>query len=112
MHSYFQFEGVFLKQLKGLSMGNQISGLLADFYMNRLESRLIDMFVGPYYYRYVGDCLIITTSKEVDTQIYDIFNSRVPHIHFDIEHPDSNGNLSVLDFNINTSQGSQYSDPV
>jgi hypothetical protein len=104
--SYFQFEGMFFKQLKGLPMGNKISSLLADFYMDRIESPLIGMLVGPYYYRYVDDCLIITTSREAATEIYDIFNSRDRNIHFDMEHPDNNGNLSLLDFSLNTSQGS------
>jgi hypothetical protein len=41
-NSYFQFEKRFYKQIIGLPMGNKISGLLADFYMDSVEQSLVN----------------------------------------------------------------------
>jgi hypothetical protein len=98
--SFFQFEGSFYKQTHGLPMGSKISGLLADVFMSSIEQQLVQQLSLLFYYRYVDDCLIVTTSKEEAETIFIAFNSANQHIKYEIEHPKEDGELSLLDFSV------------
>jgi hypothetical protein len=97
--SYFRYDKKIFKQLHGLPMGNKISGLMADFYLKSLETRLIPQPTILFYSRYVDDCLVLTNSREDASNIHTIFNTCDPNIKFEIEHPTDN-TLSLLDFSL------------
>jgi hypothetical protein len=100
-NSYFKFEEMVFKQTSGLPMGNKVSGMLADSYMDSIERSLVNRLSINFYYRYVDDCLLLTTSREEADKIYHEFNTANSYIKFEIEHPGVDGSLSLLDFNIN-----------
>jgi hypothetical protein len=100
-NSYFQFDKIFYKQMRGLPIGDKISGLLADYYMDMIERPLIRSLHISFYYRYVDDCLIISTSRDDAMNVHNTFNMADENIKFDIEYPQLDGSLSLLDFKIN-----------
>jgi predicted GIY-YIG superfamily endonuclease len=70
-NSYFTFNDKFYKQKKGLPMGNSLSPLLADLYMDDYISKhLNDININNKIYRYVDDLLIITDMNEEQAKIY------------------------------------------
>ena len=82
-------------------MGSSISGILAITYMDQLERRALDICPSSIFFtRYIDDILMVTSSKEEATKITDKFQNIDSHIQFKIEHPDSTGSLSLLDFRI------------
>ena len=89
-------------------MGNSISAILAMLYMDHIESQPITHYhqIGLYK-RYVDDILILTSNKESAIQIFEQMNSKSRHIKFDIEHPDTNNSLSLLDFRVTILQDGQ-----
>ena len=103
-NTIFTYKGKFFKQITGLPMGNSLSGLLAILFMDTIERKALSSISTSFalYRRYVDDTFILTTDKEQANNIYQTLNSHHPNIRFEIEHPDKNNSLSLLDFNITT----------
>ena len=99
-NSFIQFEGAYYKQIVGLPMGNKISSMLAEVYMEHVETPLVHSLAMPFYYRYVDDVLALSRTKEEADNTLITFNSANQHIRFEIEHPDEDGVLSLLDFKL------------
>ena len=66
-----------------------------------IERPVINSLHINFYYRYVDDCLIISTSRDDAMNIHNAFNMVDENVKFDIEYPQLDGSLSLLDFKIN-----------
>ena len=77
-------------------------------YMDHIENQPITCYhqIGLYK-RYVDDILILTVNKQSAIQIFEQMNNKHSHIKFDIEHPDINNSLSLLDFRVTILQNGQ-----
>ena len=74
-NSYFQFNGKFYKQKTGLPMGNTLSPILADIYMDEYQKQhLHEINIPNKIWRYVDDILIITkmNKQQLDKYVYDL----------------------------------------
>jgi hypothetical protein len=70
-NSYFQFNGKYYKQKKGLPMGNTLSPILADIYMDQyLSEHLQQVNINKKIWRYVDDILIITKVNKEELSNY------------------------------------------
>ena len=100
-HNVFQFGNKLYKQKHGLAMGNRLSGTLAIICMDRFEQTHIYKKYQPVLYgRYVDD--IGTTAsniEEANIMLTDL-NSRHPTIKFELETPDEDGFLPILDLQV------------
>jgi hypothetical protein len=104
-NSFFQFEGKYYKQCKGLPMGSKLSGLLADIFMDDFETNLVEELHLCCYHRYVDDIFMLTTSTDHAKRILELFNAKNEKIQFDMELPDDTGKLSLLDFWVRIDNG-------
>jgi len=105
-NTYFRFKEKIFKQTTGLPIGNSVSAILAVLYMDRIERRAVTNFrqIGLYK-RYVDDVLILTSNRETAEEIFTKFNNEDPCIKFEIEHPDNNNSLALLDFRVTLTEG-------
>ncbi|CAF1126020.1 unnamed protein product [Adineta steineri] len=70
-NSYFQFNNKFYRQTKGLPMGNTLSPLIADIYMDYYsKEHLKQININNKIFRYVDDILIITKMTETELKEY------------------------------------------
>ncbi|CAF1290674.1 unnamed protein product [Didymodactylos carnosus] len=97
-NSYFQFNGKFYRQKKGLPMGNSLSPLLADLYMdNYLKEHLKEVNIPNKIWRYVDDILILTEKNEQQLNNYvEKLNKIRGSIRFTYEF-EQNDKISFLD---------------
>ena len=56
-NTVFSFNGHLYKQIDGCGMGNPLSPVLANIFMAKLESDVVQPYNPPFYDRYVDDCL-------------------------------------------------------
>ncbi|CAF3946895.1 unnamed protein product [Rotaria sp. Silwood1] len=70
-NNYFQVNGKYYKQKKGLPMGNTLSPILADIYMDYyLNEHLQHINISNKIWRYVDDILIITKMNKEELEDY------------------------------------------
>ncbi|CAM4845408.1 unnamed protein product [Rotaria magnacalcarata] len=70
-NNYFKFNNKFYKQKYGLPMGNTLSPLIADIYMDHYSKEHLQQINTPSkLWRYVDDILIITTMEEEQLKQY------------------------------------------
>ncbi len=53
--NYFQFNGQFYQQVKGMPMGSPISVLIAEAVLQRFEAKVFKTFTPKLWKRYVDD---------------------------------------------------------
>lgn len=99
-NTFFTFNGQVYRQVSGLPMGSSISGLLAITFMNRLESGPLTTCRIALYKRYVDDCCLLTTNRGEAERALNIMNQQHNNIKFDLELPNDDGVLSLLDFSL------------
>ena len=97
-NSYFQFNGRFYRQKRGLPMGNTISPILADLYMHDYMEKNMNQVCQPNrLWRYVDDILLVSKMNEKELQDYvNRMNSIKSSIRFTFEY-EKNERLSFLD---------------
>ena len=97
-NSYFQFNDKFYKQKTGLPMGNTLSPILADIYMDDYQKQHLQKVNTPNkIWRYVDDILIITKMNEPELNIYvNELNKKHGTIKFTSEF-EQNNKLNFLD---------------
>lgn len=101
--NYLLFNDFFYEQQEGLAMGNPLSPLLAELFMNDLENKIANSkFFDSclYWHRYVDDILI--RFKGTDRQLtnfFDFLNSLHPKIKFTLE-IEVNNSINFLDLTI------------
>ena len=97
-NNVFQFQTNYYKQIRGLAMGNRISGTLAIVYMDKYEQTHVYRKYQPILY---GRCVddIGTTAKSMKdaTDMLADLNSKHPTIRFELETPDETNFLPILD---------------
>lgn len=105
--NYFEFNNEFYTSKEGLIMGNPLSPLLAEIFMDNIESiiskhPLFKKFI--YWYRYVDDVLacFIGTERQLD-QFLEFINNIHNNIKFTIE-KEINSSINFLDITIKKSE--------
>jgi hypothetical protein len=97
-NSYCQFNGRFYRQKRGLPMGNTLSPILADLYMNEyIKQNMEEVNIPSRIWRYVDDILIINKMKEEEVKLYvENLNKIKGKIKFTYEY-EKNGIINFLD---------------
>ena len=100
---FFIYEGKCYKQIRGLPMGNAISGTLSNLFMHEIENEILSQIQFEYaiYCRYVDDIFILIKDEESAERILTRFNSKHNTIQFTLEKPTTHGQqqrISLLDF--------------
>jgi hypothetical protein len=103
--NYFLFNNNFYKQTDGLAMGSPLSPILADIFMDNLESQLFNSNLPIlqnilYWYRYVDDIICCWTGSDRQLDCFlNLLNAQHQKISFTME-IESNKSLNFLDLNI------------
>ena len=91
------------KQIRGLAMGSRLSGTLAILAMDRFERLFIYQTLQPpltIYVRYVDDIGTTVLNTTDAHNILAYLNSKHPTIKFELELPDTDGYLPILDIQL------------
>lgn len=103
--NYFQYNNTFYRQNSGLPMGSPLSPLLADIFMDHLESKILSSNLSNnhilFWFRYVDDIIVgfNGTNRQIDLFLKSI-NSMHPNIKFTVEIENENHILNYLDLSI------------
>jgi len=106
-NNVFEFNGNFYKQIRGLAMGSRIAPTLAILTLDYIEHQTIyadTRFNSLFYRRYVDDTLIIADNIEQAQQLLNFMNSSHSSIKFELELPNKDGELNILDTTITINQ--------
>ena len=96
---YFHFEENFYKQKFGMAMGNPLSPVLANLFLEHIESDILPTYdnVKPsFWYRYVDDILCLVDNDFDLTDFLSFINNLYPSLNFTFEW-ESDGKISFLD---------------
>ena len=105
--TYFDFNGSIYKQKDGISMGNPLAPLLADFFMGHFEQCLFSTpqaFYPQQYFRYVDDTLCLFKSSEHVEQFLNHINNFHENIRFTLE-KSTNNSIPFLDIKVSLDNG-------
>ena len=97
----FVFNDNYYKQKFGMQMGNCLSPVLSNIYMEFYETRIANTIIPDdvYWVRYVDDTFTVwKTNHDIDSFLLDL-NSLVPSIKFTIE-KETNNTISFLDVKV------------
>ena len=111
-NNVFQYNSQTFLQIRGLAMGGRISGTLAILVMDRFETSHIYNQLLPaslVYMRYVDDTGTIANNIEEAQAMLKYLNDQHPTIKFDLETPDKNGYLPILDVMIKIDEAGEIS---
>ena len=98
-NNVFAYEDVgYFKQVRGLAMGNRVSGTLAILAMDKFERIFVYQELLPLVYvRYVDDVGTVVKNRQEAENTLDYLNSKHPTIKFEMELPSEEGFLPLLD---------------
>ena len=96
--TYFTFQGKIFEQVKGAAMGSPISPIVANLFMEDLETKALSTSPAPptLWKRYVDDTFIIIHRAGRNNFLQHL-NSIDDNIHFTCEEADENGAIAFLD---------------
>ena len=97
--SYFSFDGTFYQQIFGFAMGNPLSPVLANFFLEHVETDLLNSFSGSspkLWVRYVDDVLAFVDSSFILDDFLNFLNALYPTLCFTHEW-ESNNSIAFLD---------------
>jgi hypothetical protein len=98
--NHFSYKNQLFFQRFGLPMGNRLSGLLSELFMQKLQMEIFSSFINPpRIFRYVDDILLFTNDESEAQRIFTTFNNNLHNLKFTIELP-INFSLPFLDFRI------------
>lgn len=97
-NSFFSFNGKFYRQKKGLPMGNTLSPILADLYMDEyMKTHMSEVNLPSKLWRYVDDIVLITRMQEQEVKTYvQQLNCIKSKIRFTYEY-EKHGKINFLD---------------
>ena len=103
--STFCFNNEYYKQTFGMAMGNPISPVLSNLYMEFFEKYELSKILpqGIHWYRYVDDILCLWPTTHNHNVFLSDLNSLVPSIKFTLE-IENNNILPFLDINIHRTE--------
>jgi hypothetical protein len=105
-NTYFSFGDKIFIQIEGLAMGSSISGILAILFMDTIEKRALFSFRRTgLYVRYVDDICALVENREDAEELHTVMNAQHPKLRFELEHPDADGCLALLDLRMNLADG-------
>ena len=87
-HNYFAFENRYFEQIFGLAMGNPLSPVLANLFLEHIEDELVSSFSGvrPVVWLRYADGVLSLVSHDFDLDSFLIFiNSLYPTLEFSFE---------------------------
>ena len=107
-NNIFTYGGKFYRQIRGPAMGNRLSGTLAIICMDRFEHTHIYTTYQPYFYgRYVDDIgTFVNNVEEAELMLTDL-NSKHATIAFELETPNEDKFLPILDLMIRVNKEGQ-----
>lgn len=85
---FFVYDGVFYEQTEGLPMGSPLSPLLADLFLDSLETKALDTFDKKprIWIRYVDDIFLIWQHGEESLKAFHMYLNNIhPNIKFTLE---------------------------
>ncbi|XP_072021883.1 uncharacterized protein [Amphiura filiformis] len=93
----FQYNNEFYAQVEGAAIGQPVSPIIAEFFMEDFEKKALSSYPNPprFWGRYVDDTFVIIKKSEV-TAFTNHINSLHPSIKFTMEREDD-GQLAMLD---------------
>ena len=96
--TYFTFKGRYYEQPEGAAMGSPISQIVANLFMEDLETRAIQSAQNPpsFWRRFVDYTLTIMQSSQIDNFLQHL-NSLDQHIQFTKEEARPDGSMPFLD---------------
>ena len=98
--SHFLFNGTLFKQVDGCAMGSPLGPVLANIFMNSLETEFLEscptVFKPMIYKRYVDDTFAAFSNSSQANAFLDFINSKHPNINFTME-LENNNSLPFLD---------------
>jgi hypothetical protein len=109
-NNVFQLNDQFYRQRFGLAMGSRMAPILAILTLDRLEKQYVfgNTLLSPILYlRYVDDIFILCKSREEASALQVHLNSIHGSIKFELEQPDVENKLSLLDVTIRITQEGQ-----
>ena len=101
--NHFRYENQLYVQRSGLPMGNRLSGVLSEVFIQTFQSELLIRFTTPPpIFRYVDDIIIFTSGEDEAKRIFQMFNDTCYNMKFTLELP-VNNSLPYLDFKVTIS---------
>ena len=102
--TYFEYSGKFYEQVYGVAMGNPLSPIVSNIFMENFESVALQNLDNPpdVWYRYVDDCFAVWNQNGAENclEFLEGLNQLHPTIKFTLE-KENEGSLPFLDININ-----------
>ena len=86
--TYFQFQDRFFEQVEGTAMGSPLSPVIANLFMEALESKALELspLRPKMWIRYVDDTFVLWPHSEEELDnFHDLLNSITPSIQFTCE---------------------------
>lgn len=97
----FVFRGKYYKQKTGTAMGNSLSGVIANFFMNKFENEMkLNPLFPRVWTRYVDDIYAVVNKRKITKILEMLNNSKYPSIRFTHENENENQELPFLDLMI------------
>ena len=111
--TYFTFKGRFCEQQEGAAMGSSISPIVANLYMEDLETKAIQSAPNPpsFWRRFVDDTLTIMESSQVES-FSNHLNSIDHNIQFTKKQSRPDGSVPFLDISITPKEDGSLSTTV
>jgi hypothetical protein len=98
--NHFKHNGTIFFQKQGLPMGNRLSGILAELFIEKIINETYQILnMDRPTYRYVDDLLIFTKNESDAQQIFTSFNDNPYGLKFTLELPE-NKEIAYLDFKL------------
>ena len=109
-NNYFIFDNTIYQQIHGLAMGSSVSAILAILYMDHVEKKALNVLDNhvAFYSRYVDDMILLVRNRSEAEHVKAVFNDTDPFVKFDIEHPDTNNTLKLLDIAVHITPNGEH----
>ena len=111
-NNVFEYKTQCYRLIRGLAMGNRLSGTLAILVMDRFERNNIYDHLYPassLYVRYVDDSNTVANDTDQARDMLQYLNSKHPTIKFELTLPEADGFLPILDIKMRINEDGSIS---